>query len=167
MPTRLQTRHPVLQRGGASRYGHVRPADAIDEFIEVLDKHPDVDIVIGSRVKLLDSVLTGTTTVITRVAYLLPRRHWHSVSACTTHSAAQKSFAPIARSGGCRDMQPAEYFPRPRFLSETTKEYPFDTAIGCESLCGDFGMGLAISLARITASHGAEDCLVLYGLPIS
>ena len=29
------------------------PLDAIDEFIEVLDTHPDIDIVMGSRVKLL------------------------------------------------------------------------------------------------------------------
>ena len=29
------------------------PLDAIDEFIRVLDTHPDIDIVIGSRVKLL------------------------------------------------------------------------------------------------------------------
>src|SRR5687767_15068176 len=29
------------------------PLDAIDEFIEVLDARPDIDIVIGSRVKLL------------------------------------------------------------------------------------------------------------------
>ena len=29
------------------------PLDAIDEFISVLDAHPDIDIVMGSRVKLL------------------------------------------------------------------------------------------------------------------
>jgi len=29
------------------------PLDAIDEFINVLDAHPDIDIVMGSRVKLL------------------------------------------------------------------------------------------------------------------
>ena len=29
------------------------PLDAIDEFLDVLDRRPDIDIVIGSRVKLL------------------------------------------------------------------------------------------------------------------